>query len=50
MFEIRDWANNLMFDSQAFNTFEDAWEFIYSQGHLTEDDYQDIFVERVKTS
>lgn len=26
---IKDWADNICFNSQEFNTFEDAWSFIY---------------------
>jgi hypothetical protein len=35
--EIRDWANNLLFDGQTFDTFEDGWSYIYQ--HVADDDH-----------
>ena len=29
MFIIKDWANNTCFKGKTFNSFEDAWGFIY---------------------
>jgi hypothetical protein len=40
---ITDWANNLMFNGEVFNSFEDAWEHIYTN-ISDEDAYQDICV------
>lgn len=28
-FEIRDWADNSMFNGKTFPTFEDGWAYIY---------------------
>jgi hypothetical protein len=43
MFIIKDWANNILFNSKEFDTFEDGWEFLY----LTfpeEEDFGDYYV------
>ena len=52
-FIIQDWAGNRMFPDDAFETFEDAWEFIYENvdnskydetGNENDNVYQDIYV------
>ena len=52
-FIIQDWAGNRMFPEHAFETFEDAWEFIYENvdnstydetGNENDNVYQDIYV------
>lgn len=52
MFYIQDWAGNVLLNGQAFNTFEDAWDYIYSELtdklDLDEDDYQDYYVVQGK--
>lgn len=46
IFEIRDWADNLMFGGITFPTFEDAWGFIYEKFPDAKDgDFDDYFVE-----
>lgn len=45
-FEVRDWADNLLFEGKTFDTFEDGWAYVYE--HVAdEEDYQDIYVEEV---
>lgn len=44
MFIIKDWADNHLFQSHDFETFEDGWDFIYQQDHIDESDYDDYFV------
>lgn len=44
MFHIKDWAGNILFNGQTFDTFEDGWDFIFEQDHLEEDDYQELYV------
>lgn len=46
-FIIKDWADNHLFKDKVFDSFEDAWEFIYENvQEETEDDgtYDDYFV------
>jgi len=52
-FIIQDWAGNRMFPEETFETYEDAWEFIYDNVDNSEYDktgdendnvYQDIYV------
>lgn len=52
-FIIQDWAGNRMFPEEAFETYEDAWEFIYENvdnseydetGNENDNVYQDIYV------
>ena len=31
MYIITDWANNAIFGPKTFETFDDAWEYIYIQ-------------------
>lgn len=40
---IKDWANNIMFNGIEFDTFEDAWGYIYEMNE-NEEEYEDIFV------
>ena len=47
MYEIRDWANNLLFDGKQFETFEDGWDFIMQQ-FPGEEDLGDYYVEEVE--
>lgn len=39
---IIDWASNVLFNGQEFESFEDAWGFVYEQ--LPEEDWEDIYV------
>lgn len=52
MFAIFDWAGNRLYRWGQFNTFEDAWDFILGDMtdilNLTDDDYQEYFVEKLK--
>lgn len=34
---IYDWAGNLKFNGQSFDTFEDAWEYLYERFETDED-------------
>ena len=52
-FIIQDWAGNRMFPEETFETYEDAWEFIYENvdnseydetGNENDNVYQDIYV------
>lgn len=51
-FHIFEWAGNQLSVHGAFNTFEDAWDYILGEMtdtlRLTEEDYQDYFVQEVK--
>jgi hypothetical protein len=56
-FIIQDWAGNHMFPNETFNTFEDGWEFVYSNVDNSEYDksqnendntFQDIYVVESK--
>jgi hypothetical protein len=29
MYIIKDWANNTCFNSKEFNSFDDAWSFLF---------------------
>ena len=40
---IQDWAGNHMFIKEIFNSFDEAWEFIYKNIN-DEELYQDIYV------
>lgn len=33
---IRDWASNICFHGRTFDTFEDAWSFIYEADPIPE--------------
>ena len=44
---IKDWADNLIFGNKEFDTFEDAWGFVYEQ-ISDEETYQDIFVDQIE--
>lgn len=45
MFEIRDWANNLLFNGKTFDTFEDGWDFLYEKFPDYQDgDFDDYYV------
>lgn len=50
MWVIKDWADNLLLNGMLFSSFQDAWGYIYGELtdrlNLTEDDYQEYFVER----
>ena len=41
MFRIYDWAGNLCFTNESFDTFEDGWEFIYE--NVNDESYYDEF-------
>jgi hypothetical protein len=46
-FMIEDWAGNRMFPEKTFSTFEDGWDFIYSNVE-DEEMYQDVYVVECK--
>lgn len=35
-FIIKDWTNKTCFHGKTFNTFEDAWEYIYEKDPMSE--------------
>ena len=43
IFIITDWAGNRIFPNKEFETFEDAWDFIYEE-FPDEDDLSDFYV------
>ena len=48
---IQDWAGNVMFNQIEFETFEDAWSYVYEKFEYlsdseAEEQYQDIYVEQ----
>jgi hypothetical protein len=47
MYIIKDWADNTLFDGELFETFEDAWDFIYCTVADEDCAYDDIFVYKV---
>ena len=47
-FEIRDWTGKVCFNGKRFESFDDAWSFIYEADPNESDDehyYDDYFVE-----
>jgi hypothetical protein len=44
MYEIRDWADNLLFGGKCFESFEDAWGYIYETVPDEDSAYDDYFV------
>ena len=42
-FIIEDWAGNVLFDGRTFETFEDAWSFIYENDPFPDDDSDNKF-------
>ena len=44
---ITDWTGSVLFDGKEFNTFDEAWEFIYSASP-DERDWDEYFVEEMK--
>ena len=54
MWIIEDWAGNRMFPDKTFDSFDDAWDYIYENvdnskydesGNEDDNVYQDIFVD-----
>lgn len=54
MWIIEDWAGNRMFPDMTFDSFDDAWDYIYENvdnskydesGNEDDNIYQDIFVD-----
>jgi hypothetical protein len=47
IFIIKDWANNICFKGKTFESFEDAWGFLYEMFPNGDDDrtFDDYFVE-----
>ena len=54
MWIIEDWAGNRMFPDMSFNSFDDAWDYIYENvdnskydesGNEDDNVYQDVFVD-----
>lgn len=43
---IQDWAGNHLFKDQSFETFEDGWNFIYSE-FPDEEELEDYYVIRI---
>ena len=52
---IKDWADNHLFQEEVFESFEDAWEYIYDNidsseydesGNEDDNPYQDLFVSQ----
>lgn len=35
---IKDWCNNVCFQGSEFNSFEEAWEWIYQKDPAPEDE------------
>jgi len=46
MYIIEDWVYNIMFNGKMFNTFDDAWCFVYENIEDKDNAYDDIFVVR----
>jgi hypothetical protein len=46
-YEIRDWANNLLFGGKQFLTFEDAWGHVYD-AFPNEEEFDDYYVVPIK--
>jgi len=46
MYIIKDWADNTCFKGIKFNSFEEAWGYIYEHVN-NEEDYQEYFVVEV---
>ena len=46
-YRIEDWAGNILFNGRTFDTFEDAWEFIYT-AFPNEEDLGDYYVEKIE--
>ncbi len=44
MYIIKDWIGNTLFNSRKFNSFEDAWGFIYKNVKDENSAYDDYFV------
>lgn len=48
VYVIQDWAGNELLHGKTFASFEEGWEFIYSELtdklDLQEDDYQEYYV------
>lgn len=40
---IQDWAGNVLFQGKEFDSFEDAWGFIYEQ-FPNDEEFDDYFV------
>lgn len=47
MFIIQDWAGNVLFNGREFESFEDAWDFIYEQ-FPDEENFEDYYVTQGK--
>jgi pterin-4a-carbinolamine dehydratase len=46
-FIIKDWADNICFQGKEFDSFEDAWEFIYDVAQFSEEDCDEYFVTEI---
>ena len=50
---IKDWAANHLFPEKEFDSFEDAWEFLYEtfreEMEKDEEFFQDYYVETKET-
>lgn len=46
-YEIRDWMNNSMFNGQAFESFESAWDHIYQNVEDEDHAYDEYFVVEI---
>lgn len=50
-YEIRDWADNLMFDVKTFDSFGEGWNFLYEnivEEYEGDGTYDDLYVVPVK--
>lgn len=46
-FIIQDWAGNVLLKGKQFDSFDDAWGYIYYA--FPEDDWTEVFVVKAKT-
>lgn len=42
--EVRDWANNLLFNGKTFESFYDGWAYIYETLPGEDEMYGDLYV------
>ena len=46
---IVDWTGNLLFDGMEFSSFDNGWDYIYSNISDADNAYDDYFVEEIKS-
>ena len=52
-YRVEDWCGNVLFDGKEFDTFDDAWSYVYEKIpnlYCEEDFYDDTYVECVERS